>query len=121
MSADYLKLTPRTLRDISIDHFNPRQILAPQYRFVNDTVNLLTEYATLLRDDDGKRHTAVQPLIRGLANYIKEDNKYISLYPSGTSREAARLDGLVTREDTVAEARAKDAMRADMRMDGADM
>ena len=112
----YLNLTQRTLRDMMEDEADPQQILPSEYRYVNDTVNLLIDAVDMRDSSTGPRRTAVQETIDGLANYMKEESKYKDLYPSETSLLNTKLDRYTAEVRTLAERMADDAMEADMRM-----
>ena len=95
---------------------DPQQILPSEYRYVNDSVNLLTDMIDMRDASTGPRRTAVQETIDGLANYMKEESKYKDLFPSDTSLLNTKLDRYTSEVRTLAERMADDAMEADVRM-----
>lgn len=105
-------------KDIMKDSENPRQLLPKEYEFVNDTANLLVDRARMIGSATEVPHDQIELLMRGTANYIKEDQKYINVFPEekpskilGDIRQDIRDN--TNKLDEMLEARVEDAMEVD--------
>lgn len=70
----------RVRRDMAVDNMNPQQILPPEYRYVNDTINLMHDLQSLSDEKDDWPHDSVDLVKQGAANYMKEKMKYENVY-----------------------------------------
>lgn len=128
-TSDALKRTLKALpysvkRDMSLTLDNPQQLLPTEYRHVNDTVNLLTDVASLSDVKEGLPKDRVQMLINATANFIKEEEKYQNVYvaPDSDAKQltkkvgefAGKVGGLTDKLDEMTKARVDDAMETDM-------
>jgi poly-D-alanine transfer protein DltD len=91
-----LPLDIRTRRDLAIDYMNPQETL-PKY-IKSEDENPAFDFSTLtmIYGDDGLAKQTVNLIQQGRAAYIKEENKYNSVYPENAS---AIVDGAPTYSD----------------------
>lgn len=78
----HLHLNQRVAQDMMLDATNPKQLLPLAYQHVNDTANLLTDLSALRTagDLDEVPQKRVRMVIAGTNNYLREEDKYQSVY-----------------------------------------
>ena len=68
-------------RDIAQDSANPQQILPPEYRYVNDTINHMRDLQSLSDEKDDMPHDSIDLVLQATSNFMKEKMKYENVYP----------------------------------------
>lgn len=117
VDLDSLTLPETVRRDIAFDGENLREILPEEYRFVNDTANLLVDRARMYGVHTEAPHDQVDLFLKSTANYIQEDQKYYNVFPGESQTDV--LKQIRTGIDALAP-QVEDAMEGDMIMgDGA--
>jgi len=75
-------LTDRTVRDITIDHMNPDEVLPRYIRSEDEIPDFKPQLVRMYAPQDGEATDQVQMVQSARANFIKEDTKYSNPEPA---------------------------------------
>lgn len=80
-----LPLDIRTRRDLAIDYMNPQETLPKYIKSQDESPPFDLSTLTLIYGSDGLAKQTVNLIQQGRAAYIKEENKYNSVYPENAT------------------------------------